>query len=136
MDDSDPEWLHGVNRSSCRVQRWHDESDRQFCVLPFYENNVVVQGRERYMLWGRAVSDERFYPIPPIWYSLDLVPHRIKVSEHYQWVCQVEPNRSKPIRMEFNSYAELSRPGAGGRQAALAIGGRDVVTPELYDWRA
>jgi hypothetical protein len=41
-------------------------------VLPFYENDVVVRGAERYMLWGRALSDGRMYPIPPEWYVMQL----------------------------------------------------------------
>jgi hypothetical protein len=81
---NDPEWLRGARSSECLVQRWRDESKRQFCVLPFYKNNAVVQGRDRYMLWGRALPDGRLYPIPPDWYSLDLVPHCNEATALYQ----------------------------------------------------
>ncbi len=114
------------------VQRWRDESERQFCVLPFYENDVVVQGRERYMLWGRALSNDQLYPIPLQWYSLDLVPHRNEATALYRWVCQMEIYRADPIRMELNSHAELLRPRAlPGGPALSIVAGRYPIAPEL-----
>ena len=49
-DEPDPEWLQGETDSYCQVQRYSYEEHRQFVVLPFYENNVVAAGKERYML--------------------------------------------------------------------------------------
>ncbi len=48
----------------------------------------------------------------------------------YQWIAQVELNSGNPLRMELNSYDQLVLPEAGIGTAALAIGGRDIVTPE------
>jgi hypothetical protein len=73
MNGAQPLWLRGQTDSPCSVQRWTEENARQFAVLPFCENNIVQPGRERYMLWGRALSDDGFYPIPPDWYSIHLV---------------------------------------------------------------
>jgi hypothetical protein len=82
------------------------------------------------MLWGRALSDGRFYPIPPNWYTLDLVPRRFRDPVFYEWVAQVELNDSQPLRMELNQYEQLVLPEAGIGTAALAIGGRHIATPE------
>jgi hypothetical protein len=107
MNDSDPTWLRGKTRSKSSVLHWREEDDRQFCVLPFYEGNGVEQGRERYLLWGRALSDGRLYPIPTWWYSLDLVPDLREDVSVYQWVCQVFDFSRTPVRMELNSQAPL-----------------------------
>ncbi len=104
MDGTDPRWLRGIIHSTCYVQRWHDESDRQLCVLPFYDNDVAIQGHERYMLWGRALSDKKFYPMPFNWYTLDLVrlwDDRTGLP-YYHWVANVELNSMLPLRMELN----------------------------------
>ena len=66
----------------------HEEA-RQFVVLPFYENGDVEQGGERYMLWGRALSDGILYPIPPQWYTMCLCFHSTYPPEGppcYRWV--------------------------------------------------
>ncbi len=134
LDGADPRWLRGNIRSLCYVQRWHDEMDRQFWMLPFYEDNVPIQGLERYMLWGRALSDKKFYPIPFSWHTLDLVrlwdSHDRTGSPYYHWVANVELDSMLPQRMELNDYDQLVRPEAGIGTAALAIGARDVITPE------
>ena len=67
MSYAEPAWLRGETGSmpgEARVQQWVHEESRPFMVLPFYENDVVVRGAERYMLWRRALSDGKFYPIP------------------------------------------------------------------------
>jgi hypothetical protein len=146
-DGADPSWLLGHVASPSYVQRWVDETDRQFCVLPFYENNNTLPGDERYMLWGRALSDKRFYPVPFAWYSLDLVrvprrfrdagdrrDHPLRTTPHYRWVAQVELHQAHDgygaPRMELNTYDQLDEALVGIGVAALAIGQRDIVTPE------
>ncbi len=39
----------------CKVQRYTYEMDRQFVVLPFYEDDVEEAGTKRFMLWGRTI---------------------------------------------------------------------------------
>jgi hypothetical protein len=137
-DDADPSWLLGHVASLSHIQRWEDDFDRQFCVLPFYENNNTLPGDERYMLWGRALSDKKFYPVPFPWYSLDLVrewdrPVRT-APQQYRWIARVElqhrPNGYGAIQMELNKYDHLDEAWAGIGVAALSIGHRDPVTPE------
>lgn len=90
MCNSDPTWLDGVTISAARVRRWVHSPERQFVVLPFYENNERVPGAERFMLWGRTLSDGRFYPIPHDWYSLCLRPQIRGLNTHYyEWFCHM-----------------------------------------------
>jgi hypothetical protein len=61
-------------------------------VLPFYENDVVVRGEERYMLWGRTLSDAKLYPVPPDWYVLQLGfagVYPFGTQPFYRWSCVV-----------------------------------------------
>ncbi len=132
-DDTDSSWLSGHVGSLSYVQCWHEETERQFCVLPFYENDVPIQREERYMLWGRALSDKKFYPLPFSWYTLDLVrlwDSPRASTPYYHWAANVELQSMLPHRMELNDYDQLVQQEAGIRTAALAIGPRDVVTPE------
>jgi hypothetical protein len=132
-DDTDPRWLRGKIGSLCYVQRWHDETDRQFSVLPFYEDDVPIQGEEKYMLWGRALSDKKLYPIQFSWYTLDLVRKWDNLrsrAQYYHWVANVGLNDMFPQRMELNDYDQLVQPEAGIGTAALALSVHDVVTPE------
>jgi hypothetical protein len=126
---NDPEWLRGQTRSESYVLRWKEEDDRQFCVLPFYEGNRVEQGRECYMLWARALSDGRFYPVPTWWYTLDLVQDQREHVDMYQWVCQVFSLAPTNIRMELNSQAPLWHPNPEVR-ALLVDPERDIITRE------
>ncbi len=99
-------------------------------MLPFYEGNRVEQGRERYLLWGRALSDGEFYPIPTRWYALDLVPDLREDVSWYQWVCQVSNFSPTPIRMELNGQVPLNHPS--GEVYALKVDeATDIITPEL-----
>ncbi len=129
MNDSDPAWLRGQTRSESSVLRWREEDDRQFCVLPFYEGYRVEQGRERYLLWGRALSDGRFYPIPTWWYTLDLVPDLREHVSLYQWVCQVYALAPTNIRMELNSQTPL-RHRSREVYALTVEAETDIITPE------
>jgi hypothetical protein len=74
MSHVEPLWLRGEKESKqgeVRVQRVEYEEARQFVVLPFYENGDVKPGEERYMLWGRALSDG----IPPtVVHHVSLLP--------------------------------------------------------------
>ncbi len=98
-------------------------------MLPFYEGNRVEQGRERYLLWGRALSDGKFYPIPTWWYSLDLVPDLREDVSLYQWVCQVYDFSRIPVRMELNSQVPLRH--RSGEVYALTVDEEtDIITPE------
>jgi hypothetical protein len=131
MNGSDPTWLLGQRWSESSVLRWREKDHRQFCVLPFYEGNRVEQGRERYFLWARALSDGEFYPIPTWWYSLDLVPDLREPEDVslYQWVCQVSNFCPTPIRMELNKQVPLIHPS--GEVYALTVDeATDIITPE------
>jgi len=126
---NDPAWLLGQSQSESSVLRWREENARQFCVLPFYEGDRVEQGRERYMLWARALSDGRFYPVPTWWYALDLVQDQREHVEAYQWVCQVRTFNLTKIRMELNRHYPLRHPDP--EVCALwVVPERDVITPE------
>ena len=126
---NDPAWLLGQSQSESSVLRWREENVRQFCVLPFYEGDRVEQGRERYMLWARALSDGRFYPVPTWWYALDLVQDQREHVEAYQWVCQVRTFNLTKIRMELNRHYPLRHPDP--EVCALwVVPERDVITPE------
>ena len=91
------------------MQRWAHEESRQFMVLPFYENDVVVLGKERYMLWGRALSDGKLYPIPPDWYVLQLAFARMYPFSNqpiFRWSCMVAHWASGGVgqaRLELNT---------------------------------
>ena len=50
---------------------WHDVDERQFYAQPFYENDDRT-GKPHYAMYGRALSDGRFYPNPPTMYHLTL----------------------------------------------------------------
>jgi hypothetical protein len=89
MNNAQPLWLRGETDSPCSVRRWTEEKARQFVVLPFYEDKTVQPGRESYMLWGRALSDDGFYPISHDWYSMNLVPAGYSIG-CYQWVCRCD----------------------------------------------
>ena len=112
--------------------------DRQFCVLPFYENNNTLPGVERYMLWGRALSDKRFYPVPFSWYSLDLVREWYRpvrtAPQQYRWIARVELQHHRDgygaPQVELNKYDQLDEASAGIGVAALSIGHSVPVTPE------
>jgi hypothetical protein len=100
MSHVEPLWLRGEKESKqgeARVQRVEHEEARQFVVLPFYENGDVEPGEERYMLWGRALSDGILYPIPPHWYTMCLCFHSTYPPEGppcYRWVVHTAPEAS------------------------------------------
>ena len=56
MSDNDPAWLLGQTFSPCEALVWHEVHNRQFCVLPFFENGDR-SGRQHYCMYGRARSD-------------------------------------------------------------------------------
>jgi len=124
---SDPTWLRGRTTSQNAILRWHSEPERQFCVLPFYEGNVVEPGRERYALWGRALSDGRFYPIPPSMYGLELGQ---SPAEHgrYIWAAHINGTVPRAIPMELETVSVTVN--AAGR---VHLEPGDVVTPEFVE---
>jgi hypothetical protein len=125
MSNAQPLWLRGQKDSYCMVQRWTEEHDRQFAVLPFYEDNVAQPGRECYMLWGRALSDWGYYPIPHDWYSMHLVRANYNIG-CYQWVCRSNVGRT---RMELNEQEALIDPDSGIARLVVDTE-HDIVTPE------
>jgi hypothetical protein len=127
MNGSDPTWLRSQRWSEGTVLRWREEDHRQFCVLPFSE--WYKDASLHYLLWGRALSDREFYPIPTWWYSLDLVPDRREDVSLYQWVCQVSNFSPTPFRMELNKQVPLIHPS--GEVYALTVDeAMDIITPE------
>ncbi len=77
------------------------------------------------MLWGRALSDDGFYPIPPDWYSMHLVQANYNIG-CYQWVCRCDIGRT---RMELNEQEALIDPDSGVVWLAVDTE-RDIITPE------
>jgi hypothetical protein len=128
--NQDPEWLQGQTSSPSSVLRWHSEAERQFCVLPFYEGGIREPGRERYALWGRALSDGRFYPIPPSMYGLEL-DQSITDRGRYIWAVYVNGHLPRSVPMEL---ATVSVTVTAAGRVHLEVG--DVVTPEFVEERA
>jgi hypothetical protein len=129
-DEPDPDWLQGETDSYCQVQRYSYEEHRQFVVLPFYENNVVAAGKERYMLWGRALSDRTLYPIPHEWYVMYLVHDSRDGGSRrdYQWVCRT---REAGAVLRLNRLSVEFLPEGGIRAEHYPLG---VVSPEPDAW--
>ena len=82
-------------------------------VLPFYENDVVVRGAERYMLWARALLDGKMYPIPPEWYGMRLAFNEVYPpggEASYKWICMVASwvsGGAGQSRLELNTMAAV-----------------------------
>ena len=129
MNNAQQLWLCWETDIPCSVRRWTEESARQFAVLPFYEDDIVQPGRERYMLWGslRALSDDGFYPIPHDWYSMHLVQARYSIG-CYQWVCRCNPGGRTRMELQVNKQEALIDPVNGAVSLALAA---DVLTMAL-----
>ena len=74
------------------MQRWEHEESRQFADFPFTRTTthlVCVTHQEKYMLWGRALSDGLLYPIPPKWYVMRLAFHPVYPPEgnpSFTWI--------------------------------------------------
>ncbi len=128
MNNAQPLWLRGQTDSPCSVRRWTEGYARQFTVLPFYEDNIAQPGRERYMLWGRALSDDCFYPIPSDWYSMHLVQANYSIG-YYQWVCRCDSGGR--TRMELNEQEALIDPDSGAVSLAVDADG-DIVKLIMY----
>ena len=126
----DPAWLRGRTTSQSAVLRWHSEPERQFCVLPFYEGNVIEPGHERYALWGRALSDGQFYPIPPSMYGLEL-GQSLTEPGRYIWAAHINGAASRGIPMELETVSATVN--AAGR---VYLEPGDVVTPEFVEQNA
>ena len=138
MDSAEPSWLLGLTSSPCAAYRWHDYSRRQFCVLPFYPDGDRGQ-TEQYAMWGRALSDGQFYPIPPSMYRLDLTECEPAddISKWYQWTAETHGDQhgnqrySVPVAMQQVRAVQTGRDHLG--DPILALEESTVVTPEFVE---
>ena len=118
--------------SPCEALRWSSYDHRQFCVLPAYECGDVTD-YPIYAMWGRALSDGAFYPIPPSMYRLELVERTPWDGEKawYQWVAHTHGHLPFciPIEMQKVRALEYGRNVRGDPLLDLEVSG--VVTPEF-----
>jgi hypothetical protein len=128
MGTRDPTWLNGERESPSRARMWHDQSHRQFCVLPAYEGGDSTKPA-MYAMWGRALSDGCFYPIAPSVYKLALTPleERNGNTQRYQWQARTHGH------LAFNTPVEMQEVVAhwSGNEARLAVTG--PVAPEFVE---
>ena len=128
MGTRDPTWLNGERESPSRARIWHDQSHRQFCVLPAYEGGDSTKPA-MYAMWGRALSDGCFYPIAPSAYKLALTPleERNGNTQRYQWQARTHGH------LAFNTPVEMQEVVAvwTGNEARLAVTG--PVAPEFVE---
>jgi hypothetical protein len=134
MDSGEPSWLLGLKTSPCAAYRWHDYSERQFFVLPFYPDGDRRQP-EQYAMWGRALSDGLFYPIPPSMYRLALTECEPAAdnSKWYQWTAETHGHQRYciPVEMQRIRAVQTGRDYLG--DLILALEESPVVTPEFVE---
>lgn len=102
MGTRDPQWLNGQRESPSQSYMWHSQNHRQFCVLPSYEDGNRT-GRMVYAMWGRALSDGCFYPVPPTMYrlALELIDQGNGHTQTYQWVARTHGHLAYNIPVEM-----------------------------------
>ena len=131
--EEEPEWLKETSSypGEDRIQRWQTAKERQFVVLPFYADGAIEPGKELYMLWARALSDQRLYPVPHHWYSMALLHDTRNWGDgshtSYRWVCFTHDDTGT-VRMELNvSQAVINDTE---HTAILRVDPDSTVTPE------
>ena len=134
MNTREPAWLQGLTSSPCSALAWQSYDQRQFCVLPFYPDG----DRDRpglFAMWGRALSDGSFYPIPPSMYRLDLFRCNPDPdgTQWYQWNAQVHGKLpySIPVEMQRVRAVEVGRDQHG--DPFMALEDPTIVTPEFVE---
>ena len=136
MSTSDPAWLQGLTSSPCSAQIWQDYDQRQFCVLPFYADGDRSEP-PRYAMWGRALSNNRFYPVPPSMYRLDLVqcnPDSEGV-DWYQWNAQVHGKAPYCVPVEMQKVRAVECGRDEDNDPILDLEVSSVITPEFVEDR-
>ena len=132
MNRGDPAWLQGIVTSPWEALRWSSYDHRQFCVLPAYESGDVT-GYPIYAMWGRALSDGKFYPIPPSMYRLKLAMcHPWDGGRSwYRWTAHTHGHQPFciPIEMQKVRALEIGRNDRGDPILELEVSG--VVAPEF-----
>ena len=128
METRDPTWLNGVRESPSQALMWHDQSHRQFCVLPAYEGGDGTKPA-MYAMWGRALSDGCFYPIAPSVYKIALKPleERNGNIQRYQWEARTHGHLAFSIPVEMQEVVAHWT----GDEAQLSVMG--PVTPEFME---
>jgi hypothetical protein len=128
MGTRDPTWLNGERESPSQAFMWHDQSHRQFCVLPAYERGDSTKPA-MYAMWGRALSDGCFYPIAPSVYTLELKPleERNGGTQRYQWRARTHGHSALSIPVEMQEVVAHWT----GDEARLSVAG--PVTPEFVE---
>ena len=86
-------------------------------------------------MWGRALSDGQFYPIPPSMYRLDLTECEPAddISKWYQWTAETHGDQrySVPVAMQQVRAVQTGRDHLG--DPILALEKSTVVTPEFVE---
>ena len=136
MNGRDPAWLQGETRSPCEALVWREVDERQFCVLPFYENDDRNE-KPHYAMYGRALSDGRFYPIRPTMYYLTLAECGAEPdgSVVYKWEARTHGHLpySIPVHMQRVRSVEAGRDARGDVLRELEVTGPiapEFVSPE------
>ena len=137
MSSGDPAWLQGIVTSPCEALRWSSYDYRQFCVLPAYERGDIME-YPIYAMWGRALSDGVFYPIPPSMYRLELVERTPWDGERawYQWVAHTHGHLPFCIPIEMQKVRALATGTTQHGDPSFDLEVSGVVTPEFVsrDW--
>ena len=133
MGTRDPEWLQGQTTSDCRALVWSNVSERQFCVLPSYPDGNRM-AKPHYAMYGRALSDGEFYPIPPSMYLLRVVhggPCAIAgYRESYRWEARAHGHDAYEVPIEMQTVGAVQiGSDSGGAVWDLEVSG--VVAPEF-----
>ena len=103
-------------------------------MLPFYPDGDRRQP-EQYAMWGRALSDGLFYPIPPSMYRL--APTECEPaadnSKWYQWTAETHGHQRYciPVEMQRIRAVQTGRDYLG--DPILALEESPIVTPEFVE---
>ena len=137
MSTSDPAWLQGLTSSPCSALVWQNLDQRQFCVLPFYEDGDRSVAQPHYAMWGRTLSGGVFCPVPPSMYRLELVRCTPEPdgTDWYQWNAEAHGKApySVPIEMQKVRAVEYGQDLDGTPLMDLEV--PTVVTPEFVEER-
>ena len=134
MGTRDPTWLNGERESPSQAYMWHDQSHRQFCVLPAYEGGDGTRPA-MYAMWGRAQSDGCFYPVAPSVYKLALMPlgPRNGGVQRYQWQTRTDGHLAFGVPIEMQEVVALWTEGTGGLDATARLEVTGPITPEFTE---
>ena len=85
-------------------------SAREFCVLPSYPDGNRM-AKPHYALYGRALSDGEFYPIPPSMYLLRIVrggSYEVAgYRESYRWEARAHGQDAYEVPIEMQTVGAV-----------------------------